>query len=796
MARRVELETGELLLRIRPAIRTRKITLIAFFILASGLKFALRVPIPNAVLVVISLWFLSTFAFVSVIEKQRLLARTEAIHLGYLIAELLILTYLIHHLGAVEWIGAVFYVFTIIYANFLLSSRMKGIMVALTASLCYILLVFLEYLGIFPHQIFFTPRLSLYQDAHYVITTVIGVSGVFGLVAYTTGIFAEVLRQKSQELKEANKKIASEKEELQKAGGRLNQWYRDLDEKIKERTADLEASKAYNEGILEALPDGLSIIDLEGRHIDVNLYLLELLGYKKEELIGKSALKIIVERDLERGKWLIRETLTRGPIRNFELTLLTKDKKEISAMFNTSLIRDSEGKITRAFAVIRDMSQTKRLIADLEEAKHALEQRTRELKETGDVILSILEDTNEAKKEIEVGRKRLENIMESMIDGLTITDMQGRITQINRAITEQLGYTPEEAVGKAPAELFLDERELPKFLEELKRLCSGEAIRASEYLCRRKDGTEVPVSINFSILRDYQGKPNGIIAVHRDITELKWMQEQREALIKDLERSNRELDDFTYIVSHDLKEPLRSIDAFSKFIEDDCRDKLNQESRNYLGRIRANADRMQALIEDLLEISRIERRRNPFEEVQVEELIDEAKLRLEYVIRQKNAEIIIRDKLPKVFCDRVRLAEVFVNLFSNAIKFNDKTQPRVEIGCNQKGNFYEFCVKDNGPGIEKQYFDKIFEIFQRLGKREDYEGTGAGLTIVKKIVQMHRGKVWVESKIGEGATFYFTIPKEKGVILGKKKIGEILIEKKMLTEVELKAALEEQEGRR
>ncbi|MCK4821372.1 PAS domain-containing sensor histidine kinase, partial [bacterium] len=140
----------------------------------------------------------------------------------------------------------------------------------------------------------------------------------------------------------------------------------------------------------------------------------------------------------------------------------------------------------------------------------------------------------------------------------------------------------------------------------------------------------------------------------------------------------------------------------------------------------------------------------------------EVKLRLEYAIKEKNAQMIVSDKLPKVFCDRIRLTEVFVNLISNAIKFNDNPNPRIEIGSSLKGNFNEFYVKDNGPGIEERYFDKIFEIFQRLARSEEYEGTGAGLAIVKKIVQVHKGKIWLESKIGEGTTFYFTIPKEEG----------------------------------
>jgi len=204
---------------------------------------------------------------------------------------------------------------------------------------------------------------------------------------------------------------------------------------------------------------------------------------------------------------------------------------------------------------------------------------------------------------------------------------------------------------------------------------------------------------------------------------------------------------------------------------------------------------MQSLIEDLLEISRIERKRSSLEEVDAEGLLGEVKLRLEYAIKEKNVQIVIQDNLPKIFCDRVRLVEVFANLLSNAIKFNDKPDPRIEVGYAERNDYHEFYVKDNGPGIEQQYYEKIFEIFQRLGKREDAEGTGAGLTIVRKIIEMHRGKIWVDSKVGEYTIFYFTIPKRKQAILGKKKLGEILVEKKLVTKEELKKALDEQEGR-
>jgi len=281
-------------------------------------------------------------------------------------------------------------------------------------------------------------------------------------------------------------------------------------------------------------------------------------------------------------------------------------------------------------------------------------------------------------------------------------------------------------------------------------------------------------------------------ALVAEIWERKKAEEALKQYTKHVERINKELDDFTYIVSHDLKEPLRSIDAFSKFIEEDYAHKLDDNGRNYLGRIRANTIRMQDLIEDLLEISRIGKRQDACEEVDADDLVREATLRLEYSIKEKNADIVLIDKLPRVFGDRVRLMQVFLNLISNAVKFNDKPQPRIEIGARPKGDFYEFAVKDNGPGIEERYLEKIFEIFQRLTKKEEHEGTGAGLTIAKKIVQKHKGRIWAESRVGEGAVFYFTLPRDKKFLVEKKKIGEILVGKKLVAEKDVDRALEEQ----
>ena len=256
------------------------------------------------------------------------------------------------------------------------------------------------------------------------------------------------------------------------------------------------------------------------------------------------------------------------------------------------------------------------------------------------------------------------------------------------------------------------------------------------------------------------------------------LQEQADALA----RSNQELDDFTYIISHDLKEPLRSIDAFSRFLERGVQQALTEQLREYLEFIRGGVKRMKALIEDLLEVSRLTKQPNRLKEISIASILDDVKGRFNYLIQERHVQLVIPEGLPVMICDPVRLGEVFANLVSNAIKYSDKPQSRIEIGCRTTELAYEFFVKDNGSGIEPQYFQKIFEIFQRLGKKEEQEGTGVGLTIVKKIVELHHGRVWLESTLGQGTIFYFTIAKDEQVLLGKKKLGEILVEKGIVSQ--------------
>ncbi len=235
----------------------------------------------------------------------------------------------------------------------------------------------------------------------------------------------------------------------------------------------------------------------------------------------------------------------------------------------------------------------------------------------------------------------------------------------------------------------------------------------------------------------------------------------------EISRRNKELDDFTYVVSHDLKEPLISIEGYSKILLEENSDILKSESGEFINSIVQASGRMKNLIDDLLTLSRLSRLKESFKVVSINHVLEEVKIDLQYSIKEKNVDIIVPEKLPEVYGNETQLKLLFRNLISNAIKFNDKGNPRVEISYIEKDqDTIEYIVKDNGIGIEENYFEKIFVIFQRLHSRDAYEGTGAGLAIVKKIIEMHNGKIWVESQIGIGTTFYFTLTKVEKNIRG------------------------------
>jgi signal transduction histidine kinase len=233
---------------------------------------------------------------------------------------------------------------------------------------------------------------------------------------------------------------------------------------------------------------------------------------------------------------------------------------------------------------------------------------------------------------------------------------------------------------------------------------------------------------------------------------------------REMKSAQREMDEYTYVISHDLKEPLRGIEAFSGFLVERYRDKLDDQGRHWLEVIRNSTVRMKRLIDDLLKFSRMGQQKKPMELIGLNSMLMHVRVNLQYRLDEKKADLRV-EKLPLVVCEPTAMTEVFHNLISNGLKYNDKPHPVIEVGCGETTNphtggaEYLFHVRDNGMGIKPEHFDKVFQLFQRLQK--DDEGTGIGLTIVKRVIEWHGGRIWLESEYGKGTTFYFTLPQRE-----------------------------------
>ena len=250
-----------------------------------------------------------------------------------------------------------------------------------------------------------------------------------------------------------------------------------------------------------------------------------------------------------------------------------------------------------------------------------------------------------------------------------------------------------------------------------------------------------------------------------EITIRRQIQAKQHDLLAKLESANKDLNDFAYIVSHDLKAPLRGIKTLAGWIVADYADKIDEDGREQMNLLSNRVDRMHNLIEGILKYSRVGRVKEKPAPVDLSELVPEV---IDLLAPPENIFITIDNELPTIVGEPTRIMQIFQNLLSNAVKYMDKPQGRICIGCVEQDDYWRFSVADNGLGIEEKYFEKIFQMFQTLSPRDEFESTGVGLTVIKKIIEMYGGKIWVESQPGQGSTFLFTYPKQKEEVIDAK----------------------------
>jgi PAS domain S-box-containing protein len=495
----------------------------------------------------------------------------------------------------------------------------------------------------------------------------------------------------------------------------------------KQAEAALRESEERFRRTFELAGSGVAHIGMDRRFLRVNRRLCEILGYAEDELLRLTGRQISHPDDLDVIN-AQRPRLYAGEIDSVrvEKRYVRKDGSTVWVSFTMVVERDAAGKPQYEIAFFDDITARKEAEAALR-ASEALYRQTFELATAG----------------------------------IAHVDLGGRFMSVNRRLCEILGYTEKELIGRAVKEVsHPEDRDLTD--AQRARVHHGEldSVRFEKRYIKN-GGSIVWVDLAVALARDEHGHPRYEVALFEDITNRKNAEAALREAHEELKRSNAELEQFAYVASHDLQEPLRMVSSYTQLLMRRYGDKLDGDAKEFTAFIVDGATRMKQLIEDLLAYSRVGARDKNFKPVDAESSLKRALTNLRAAI-QDSGTTVTQDKLPTIPCDEVQLAQLFQNLIGNALKFRKPdAAPAVHVGAADNGEEWEFTVRDNGIGIEPQYFERIFMVFQRLHNKDEYPGTGIGLAIVKKVVERHGGRIWVQSQLGAGATFHFTMPKER-----------------------------------
>jgi PAS domain S-box-containing protein len=371
------------------------------------------------------------------------------------------------------------------------------------------------------------------------------------------------------------------------------------------------------------------------------------------------------------------------------------------------------------------------------------------------IINDIIEKKNElGVKNVEL--KKLSLVASKTNNGVIITDNFGRVEWVNDGFTRLMGFSFDEIVGKKSADLIHGEETSTETIETINQKLAQKESCSEELIKYHKDGRKIWVQENITPILDDNDNVIKFIYIESDITLRKAAEAKEAEYLRDLEKTIRELDKFAYVVSHDLKAPLRAIGNLTGWIEEDIGDTLPPDVLKNFNIIKGRVVRMEALIDGILDYSKAGKSKGQFVTVDTKTLLRET---FDLVGATETCKFEISNHLPTLYTDKIKLQQIFMNLINNAVKYNNTTEPYVKVDAIEEKNFWHFTVADNGPGIDKQFHEKIFVIFQTLNARDEVESTGVGLAIVKKIIEEHEGKIWVESEKGKGSVFHFTWPK-------------------------------------
>jgi PAS domain S-box-containing protein len=509
-------------------------------------------------------------------------------------------------------------------------------------------------------------------------------------------------------------------------------------------------TSAYNRSLIEASLDPLVTINSDGTISDVNEATVQVTGFSREELIDTDFSQYFTEP--EKAKAGYEKVFKDGSVRDYELQIHHRNGHVIPVLYNATVFRDRSGKIAGVFAAARDITERKRA----EDAASRANAYNRSL-------------------------------IEASLDPLVTINLDGKISDVNEATVRVTGAPREELIGTDFSQYFTEPEKARAGYEQVFR----EGLVTDYGLeIRHRNGQITPVLYNATVYCDESGHIAGVFAAARDITERKRAEdaliaaynelddrvkertqelmeanrnlvrtaEELKKIGEELVRSNLELQQFAYIASHDLQEPLRGISGFTELLEKRYKGRLDEKADLYINFILDGTRQMHQVIQDLLEYSRVQTKAREFGLIDTNQSYEQALRNLHGSITKKEA-IISKGPLPEIVADNTQITQLFQNLIGNALKFQKpNVNPEIHVSARLDRDRWVFSVKDNGIGIEPRFSDRIFKIFQRLHAKGEYDGTGIGLAICKRIVERHGGEIYVESIPGEGSTFSFTIP--------------------------------------
>ncbi|MBN1814128.1 MAG: PAS domain S-box protein, partial [Anaerolineae bacterium] len=484
--------------------------------------------------------------------------------------------------------------------------------------------------------------------------------------------------------------------------------------------------------VVQMSPDAIVIVDVAGKIIYANSAMARMCGLNAQaDVIGTNAVDWFASPDEARA--ISQETLEKGSLGHWECQGLDKQGRRIPVEISTTVMRNNLGEITGFAAIIRDITARKRVENALRESEY-----------------------------------KLRSIIERSPSSIVLCDERGVIIKWNAAQERVSGMGQEEALGRlmwdVAFQMAPQERRTPQAFERIRAmmqslLSDGQAPwprQAHEQVIQRPDGTRCVVETHvFPIETD---KGFMLCSITHDVTARVQTEKKLERYAAELKRSNRDLGQFASVISHDLREPLRMVSSYLELLERRYRAALDEQALAYIAYAADGAGRMHEMIQALLRLAQVETHGGAFTPTDLETTLVRVCQALERAIEEAGAEVT-HDALPTVMADEAQLAQVLQNLIANGIKFcRADAPPRVHVSARQEDDEWLFSVADNGIGIDPQQGGRIFEIFQRLHTREEYEGAGIGLALCQRIVERHGGRIWVESEPGAGSTFYFTLP--------------------------------------